>query len=88
MKLQVIFKNIREDFKKYNIISKYILKIGTIILIGLITFAISVWVYISYVNPDCTVQLFFEDLLECIKESFGSIYLSAFVLEIFNRLKG
>lgn len=82
--MQVVFKNIREDFKKYNIISKYIIKIGTIILFGLITFAISVRIYISFVNADCSVQLFYEDLLECIKESFGSIYLSAFILEMLH----
>ncbi len=82
--MQVVFKNIREDLKKYNIISKNILKIGTIILIVLIVFAISVRLYITLFNADCSLQLFYEDLLECIKESFGSIYLCAFVLEMLH----
>lgn len=82
--MQVVFKNIKEDFKKYNIISKYIIKIGTLILITLILFAIYIKLYLSFIYSDCTVRLFFEDLLEYIKESFGAIYLSAFVLEILH----
>lgn len=74
----------REDFKKYNTISKFLIKIGTALLIGLIIFAISVRLYITIADADCSVQLFYEDLLECIKESFGSIYLCAIFLEMLH----
>ena len=82
--MQTLFKNIKEDFKKYNIVSKYIIKIGTPLLLSLILCVIICKIEIaSGAAPDSLVILF-EDLLECIKESFGAIYFTAFFLEILH----
>ena len=82
--MQALFKNLKEDFKKYNIISKYIIKTGTVILVFLIVFAVTLKAYILNINADCSLQLLFEDLLECIRESYGAIYSCAFILEFFH----
>ncbi len=82
--MQALFKNFKEDFSKFNIISKYILKIGTSLIIGIILFALFVKAYICFFNADCYFELFFEDILECLKETFGAVYLGAFILEILH----
>ncbi|MBO4339112.1 MAG: hypothetical protein J5877_04265 [Clostridia bacterium] len=82
--MQVLFNNLREDFKKYNIVSKYILKIGTAILLILSLIAVTTkLIILSDVSP-VSLDFFFEDLLECIKESFGAIYFGAFALEVLH----
>lgn|GEM_PF-1815182 len=84
--MQVIFKNIKEDFKQYNKISKYILKMGTVILILMVILAIILKAVLLFSSPEISLKILYDDLLECIKESFGAIYFGSLFLEILNRI--
>ena len=81
--MQVLFENIKEDFKKYNIISKYIIIFGSEIIASLIFMIVVIGIR-NYLFPENALIFFFEDLLECLKECIGSVYLSAFVLEFLH----
>ena len=79
--MQVLFENIKSDLKQYNIISLLILKIGTVIMIILSLAAVITKLLLICYGSDIPLLFFYEDLLECIKESFVSIYFSALLLE-------
>jgi len=84
--MQVLFKNIKNDLKQYNKISLYILKYGTFILVILSLIAIITKIMILYSETNIPMIFFYEDLLECIKEGFSSIYPGAMILEFLHLL--
>ena len=84
--MQVLFENIKKDLKQYNRMSYYILKYGTIILVILILLSVIVKIMINNSLSDFSLEFFYEDLLECIKEAFGAIYFGAFTLEFLYRI--
>lgn len=81
--MQVLFIKLKENYKKFNKLSKYILKFGTPIVFSLYLSALFCFIMIKFgISYDYLIRLQSE-LLECAKESFGSVFLCAFVIQIF-----
>ena len=79
--MQEVIKNFKEDFKKFNIISKYILKFVTPLIIGLIFAAALCRVMLvngMYFN---SLPRLYDEMLICLKESFGAVFLGAYFLQ-------
>ena len=84
--MQALFENFKKDFKKFNIISKYILIIGTpiVLFIALVTLYCKISIIFGFAND--IIYTNYKDLLMCLKESIGAVYFGSFFLEFLHLL--
>lgn len=85
--MQGVLLNLKEDYGKFDILTKYILKLGTPLVFGI--FVAMIFSKVLMLNGLYYDYLFriHNELTLCFKESFGAVFLASYILQILYMAK-
>ncbi len=85
--MKSLCKDINEIYKNLNTVTKYAFRYGTVLIATLIICAIYFYIQSLSSGTDLYYTMMFNDIMVCIKECMGSVYILPMLYETLSIIR-